>query len=55
LRDPIATRQEAETLSGLLKRAHAVVDLQWQNSGHELTQDDIHAAKQWLVLNKKQL
>ncbi|HET6808403.1 MAG TPA: alpha/beta hydrolase [Nitrososphaera sp.] len=55
LRDPIATRQEAETLSGLLKQARAVVDLQWQNSGHELTQDDIHAAKQWLVLNKKQL
>ena len=55
LRDPIATRQEAERLSGLLKQANAVVDLQWQNSGHELTQDDIHAAKQWLVLNKKQL
>jgi phospholipase/carboxylesterase len=55
LRDPIATRQEAETLSGLLKQARAVVDLQWQNSGHELTQDDLHAAKQWLLLNKKQL
>jgi phospholipase/carboxylesterase len=55
LRDPIATRQEAETLSGLFKQAHAVVDLQWQNSGHELTQDDVHAAKQWLLLNKKQL
>ncbi len=55
LRDPIATRQEAETLSGLLKQARAVVDLQWQNSGHELTQDDVHVAKQWLVLNKKQL
>lgn len=55
LRDPIATRQEAETLSGLLKQARAVVDLQWQNSGHELTQDDVHAAKQWLMLNKKQL
>ena len=55
LRDPIATRQEAETLSGLLKRARAIVDLQWQNSGHELTQDDVHAAKQWLLLNKKQL
>jgi predicted esterase len=55
LRDPIATRQEAETLSGLLKQAHAVVDLQWRNSGHELTQDDVHAAKQWLLLNKKRL
>jgi predicted esterase len=55
LRDPIATRQEAERLSGLLKQAHAVVDLQWQNSGHELIQDDIHAAKQWFPLNKTQL
>lgn len=54
LRDPIATRQEAQRLSGLLKQARAVVDLQWQNSGHELTQDDLRAAKQWLLLNKKQ-
>jgi phospholipase/carboxylesterase len=53
LRDPIATRQEAEKLSGLLKQAGAVVDLQWQNSGHELIQDDIQAAKQWLLLLKK--
>lgn len=55
LRDPIATREEAGKLSGLLRQAHAVVDLQWQNSSHELTQKDIDAAKQWLVLNKKQL
>jgi len=53
LRDPIATKQEAETLSGLLKQARAVVDLQWQDSGHELTQDDIQAAKDWLLLLKK--
>jgi phospholipase/carboxylesterase len=55
LRDPIATREEAGKLSGLLRQAHAIVDLQWQNSSHELTQKDIDAAKQWLVLKKKQL
>jgi phospholipase/carboxylesterase len=55
LRDPIATRQEAERLYGLFKQAHAIIDLQWQNSGHELTEDDIHVAKQWLVLNKQKL
>ncbi len=48
LRDPIAPRQEAERLLGLFKQAHAAVELHWQNSGHELIQDDIHAAKLWL-------
>jgi phospholipase/carboxylesterase len=55
LKDPIATRQEAERLYGLFKQASAIVDLQWQKSGHELTEDDIHVAKQWLVLNKQKL
>jgi predicted esterase len=55
LRDPIATRQEAERLYGLFKQARTIIDLQWQNSGHELTEDDIHVAKQWLVLNKQKL
>ena len=54
-RDPIATRQEAERLYGLFKQANATVDLQWQNSGHELTQDDIHTARQWLVINNKKV
>ena len=53
LRDPIATRQEAERLYGLFKQARAIIDLQWQNSGHELTEDDIHVAKQWLVIDNK--
>jgi phospholipase/carboxylesterase len=55
LRDLIATRQEAERLYGLFKQANARVDLEWQNSGHELTQNDIHIAKQWLVLGNKKL
>jgi len=54
LRDPIATRQEAERLFGLFKQAHSAIELYWQNSGHELIQDDIHAAKKWLSTNKNQ-
>jgi phospholipase/carboxylesterase len=49
LQDPIATRQQAERLSGLFKQAGANVILEWQDSGHELTQDDIESAKQWLL------
>jgi predicted esterase len=37
----------------LFRQANATVDLQWQNSGHELTQDDIQTARQWLVINNK--
>ena len=55
LKDPIATKQEAESLTSLLKQANADVVLEWQNSGHELTQHDIQAAKQWLLLNSKTL
>jgi phospholipase/carboxylesterase len=48
LQDPITTKHQAETLSYLLKRADADVTLRWQDSGHELIEEDIQAAKQWL-------
>ena len=54
LKDPIATKQEAQRLASLLEQAGANVVLKWQNSGHELTQHDIQAAKQWLLLLLKQ-
>src|SRR5919109_466296 len=54
LQDPIATKQEAQRLASLLEQAGANVVLKWQNSGHELTQHDIQAAKQWLLLLLKQ-
>jgi phospholipase/carboxylesterase len=49
LQDPIATPQEAENLSGLLKQSGALVDLQWQDGGHQLIQGEIQEAKQWLL------
>jgi predicted esterase len=52
LLDPIVTKQEAEKLSKLFEQAGASVTLQWQNSGHELTQEDIQSAKHWLLYSR---
>ncbi len=54
LKDPIATKLEAEKLASLFEQANASVVLKWQDSGHELTQHDIQAAKQWLRMLKQQ-
>jgi phospholipase/carboxylesterase len=49
LYDPIVSRQEAEKLFGLFKNAGANVSLNWQESGHELTMEEIRKAKEWLL------
>ena len=49
LYDPIVSRQEADRLFGLFKKAGANVSLSWQKSGHELTMDEIQKAKEWLL------
>lgn len=49
LQDPIATKNESENLSELLGQAGADVTLEWQNSGHELVEGDIIAARKWLM------
>jgi phospholipase/carboxylesterase len=46
--DPIVTKQEAERLFGLFKNAGAKVSLIWQDSGHELTMDEVQKSKKWL-------
>ena len=51
LYDPIVSRQEAERLFGLFKEAGAKVSLSWQESGHELTMDEIRNAKEWLRMH----
>jgi len=48
LYDPIVTRQEAEKLFGLFRRVGAKVTINWQESGHELTIDEVQRAKEWL-------
>jgi len=51
LRDPIVIRREAETLMKLFTDARCDVTLKWQDSGHNLTQEDIVLAKKWLDSN----
>jgi predicted esterase len=45
--DPIVSSQEAEKLFGLFKKVGAEVSLSWQESGHELTIEEIQKAKDY--------
>src|SRR5919197_4953404 len=49
LYDPIVSRQEADRLFGLFKKAGANISLSWQESGHELAMEEIWKAKEWLL------
>lgn len=49
--DPIVSKEQAESLFSLLKNAGAKVEMQWNASGHELTQNDVQVAKEWLSAN----
>jgi phospholipase/carboxylesterase/glyoxalase family protein len=53
LRDPIVTKSEAETLANMLRQAGADVTLEWQDSGHELVEEDVIDARQWLEQTNK--
>lgn len=49
LRDPIVPSYQTKDLIDLLIRVGANVSVQWQNSGHELTQRDIKLAREWVM------
>jgi len=49
LMDPIASLDEADRLFGLFKKAGANISLSWQESGHELTMEEIRKANEWLM------
>jgi predicted esterase len=48
LHDPLISRDQTEDLFNLLKKVQAKVSIKWQNSGHELTQKDVKAAREWI-------
>ena len=51
IRDPIVSKQEAESLLKIFNKARSNVTIQWQDSGHNLTQQDIDSAKGWLEIH----
>ncbi|MGH9985277.1 MAG: alpha/beta hydrolase [Nitrososphaeraceae archaeon] len=50
LHDPIVASYQTKDLFDLLEKVGAKVSIQWQNSGHELTQREMTAARKWLSL-----
>jgi predicted esterase len=51
LNDPIVSRTETENLYNLFQKTNANIMLKWQYSSHNLIQDDLVIAKEW-ILNK---
>ncbi|OLS33783.1 alpha/beta hydrolase [Bacillus sp. MRMR6] len=45
--DPICSPMESAELESLLKNANAKVELHWENKGHQLTMEEVEAAKKW--------
>jgi phospholipase/carboxylesterase/glyoxalase family protein len=48
MRDPIVPRDNTERLSAMLTGFGAEIEMYWHRGGHELGQDDLTAAEQWL-------
>ncbi len=47
-RDPIVSHQQVDMLARMLETAGADISVSWHDGGHELGQDDLIAAKNWL-------
>jgi phospholipase/carboxylesterase len=45
--DPIAPAAQTERSASYLCSAGANVTLRWENAGHELTQGDVDAVREW--------
>lgn len=51
LHDPIVSREEAQNLLKLFTKTHSDAAFEWQDSGHNLVQEDIVASRRWLERN----
>jgi predicted esterase len=50
--DPLIPAAQAERLAGLLRTGGAHVALEWQPTGHNLTDADVERARAWLAENE---
>lgn len=46
--DPLVPAPDVENLARLLRQSGAGVELRWQSAGHELTREEIEAARAWV-------
>ncbi len=51
LKDPIVSKTETENLYKLFQKTNANTTLKWRPSSHNLIQEDILVAKQWMLNN----
>ena len=51
LNDPIVSRNETENLYRLFQKSNANITLKWQSSSHNLIQNDLIIAKEWISNN----
>ncbi|UOQ85383.1 alpha/beta hydrolase [Gracilibacillus salinarum] len=45
--DPLCTEQESQDLETILQANGADVEVHWENNGHQLTQTEAEAAREW--------
>lgn len=51
INDPIASRTETEVFLRLFQKTNTNITLKWQNSSHNLIQEDIVVARRWILNN----
>lgn len=49
--DPICPQQESVELKDMFEKVKAIVELHWENNGHQLTLSEVEAAKEWYQRN----